>query len=233
MPLLHVLRVFTDPDGRHGNPLGVFLDGGAVPEPQRQAVATELGYSETVFVESAERGRIRIFTPAMELPFAGHPSVGSAWLLARERAPVTMLEEAAGDVPVRYDGELTWIAGRPEWAPRLEFLQLGSPVEVEALEPSTAGGDRYHWAWEDEAVGKIRSRAFFPGMGIAEDEATGAAAVALCAQLARAVEVCQGRGSHLSARPLTGGMVEVGGRCALDEVRDYPLSPPGSAARPA
>jgi predicted PhzF superfamily epimerase YddE/YHI9 len=231
MPLLHVLRVFTGPDGCHGNPLGIFLDGGSVPEPQRQAVAAELGYSETVFVESAERGRIRIFTPVKELPFAGHPSVGSAWLLARELAPVSALAEAAGDVPVRYEGELTWIAGRPEWAPRLEFLQLGSPVEVEALEPSTAEGDRYAWAWEDEAAGTIRSRAFFPSLGIAEDEATGSAAMALCAQLARPIEIRQGRGSRLSAQPLSGGMVEVGGRCALDQVRDYPLSSPGPAAR--
>jgi predicted PhzF superfamily epimerase YddE/YHI9 len=179
MPLLHVLRVFTDHDGRHGNPLGVFLEAGAVPDLRRQAVAAELGYSETVFVEDSERGRIRIFTPAKELPFAGHPSVGSAWLLARERAPVSSLEEAAGSVPVRYAGELTWIAGRPEWAPRLRIEQLGSAAEVEALGPAEEGGDRYLWAWEDEAAGKVRSRAFFPGLGIAEDDRRGGG-VALC-----------------------------------------------------
>ncbi len=50
MPGLHVLRVFTAPDGGGGNPLGVFLDGVAIPPERRQAVAAELGFSETVFV---------------------------------------------------------------------------------------------------------------------------------------------------------------------------------------
>jgi predicted PhzF superfamily epimerase YddE/YHI9 len=233
MPLLHVLRVFTDPAGRHGNPLGVFLEGGAVPESRRQAVAAWLDYSETIFVESAERGRIRIFTPEKELPFAGHPSVGSAWLLARESAPVSSLEEAAGTVPVRHEGELTWIAGRPEWAPSLRMEQLGSVGEVEAFDSGGGLRDRYCWAWEDEETGAVRARAFFPSLGIAEDEATGSAALVLCARLARPIEIRQGRGSQLLARPIDGGMVEVGGRCILDEVLDYSISPPGSAARPA
>jgi len=85
MAELHVLRVFVAPGGSGGNPLGVFLDGGAVPEGRRQAVAADLGFSETVFVDDPSAGRVRIFTPAAELPFAGHPLVGTSWLLARER----------------------------------------------------------------------------------------------------------------------------------------------------
>jgi predicted PhzF superfamily epimerase YddE/YHI9 len=220
MPTLHVLRVFTA-DGEHGNPLGVFLDGGAVGEERRQAVAAELGYSETVFVEDRERGAIRIFTPAVELPFAGHPSVGTAWLLAREGVAVEMLRPPAGEVPVRREGELTWIAGRPEWVDVFPFRRLDSVAAVDALDPDGfEGAGAYCWAWEDEAAGRLRSRAFFPALGIAEDEATGAAAVVLCSRLGRAVEIRQGRGSRLLARPLAGGMVEVGGRCALDEVRE-------------
>jgi hypothetical protein len=64
MPTLHVLRVFTDESGEWGNPLGVFLDGGAVPEARRQAVAADLGFSETVYVDDAAAARVRIFTPA-------------------------------------------------------------------------------------------------------------------------------------------------------------------------
>ena len=70
MPELHVLRVFVNEDGEWGNPLGVFLDGGQVPEPERQRIAAELGFSETVFVDDRDDGRIRIFTPGLELPFA-------------------------------------------------------------------------------------------------------------------------------------------------------------------
>ncbi len=88
---LHVLRVFTAEDGSWGNPLGVFLDGTEVPEARRQAVAHELGFSETIFVDDLARGECRIFTPGLELPFAGHPMVGTAWLLEREGHPAAML----------------------------------------------------------------------------------------------------------------------------------------------
>ena len=82
---LTVLRVFTSPEGEHGNPLGVFLDGGAVPDEQRQAVARDLGYSETVFVDDAASGSCRIFTPEMELPFAGHPRRRNGVVAGRAR----------------------------------------------------------------------------------------------------------------------------------------------------
>ena len=88
MATLHVLRVFVAAGGEHGNPLGLFVHGEEVREERRQAVAADLGYSETVFVEDPGLGEMRIFTPAEELPFAGHPSVGTAWLLAREGSPV-------------------------------------------------------------------------------------------------------------------------------------------------
>ncbi|HEU4399866.1 MAG TPA: PhzF family phenazine biosynthesis protein, partial [Actinomycetota bacterium] len=116
MAELHVLRVFVAPDGTGGNPLGVFLDGAAVTEGRRQAVAADLGFSETVFVDDPRAGRLRIFTPAAELPFAGHPLVGTSWLLARERTAVAVLRPPAGEVPTFLDGDgVTWIRGRAEW----------------------------------------------------------------------------------------------------------------------
>jgi PhzF family phenazine biosynthesis protein len=93
---LHVLKVFVGEDGGGGNPLGVFLNGGEVPERDRQAVAADLGFSETVFVDDPERGVLRIFTPGTELPFAGHPLVGTAWLLAQEGPGATVLRPPAG-----------------------------------------------------------------------------------------------------------------------------------------
>ena len=63
---VRVPRVFCGPDGRFGNPLGVVLDGPSVPVDDRQALATHLGYSETVFVDDAAAGRIVIFTPVLE-----------------------------------------------------------------------------------------------------------------------------------------------------------------------
>jgi predicted PhzF superfamily epimerase YddE/YHI9 len=224
VPELSVLRVFVNEDGEWGNPLGVFLDGEKVPEPARQRVAAELGFSETVFVDDRTTGRMRIHTPEVELPFAGHPSVGTAWLLGRTGTPVQALRPPAGEVGAREEGSATYIAARPEWAPPFEYRQLGSPAEVRALNGAPGGeGAVYAWAWIDEAAGTIRARSFVPDVGIAEDEATGSAAIALCARLDRPVTIHQGHGSVLRARPASDGHVEVGGDVSLDEVRNHPV----------
>ncbi len=222
MPALHVLRVFVNEDAEWGNPLGVFLDGDLVPEAERQRVAAELGFSETVFVEDRDSGRIRIYTPALELPFAGHPTVGTAWLLAREGAPVEALRPPAGEASVRYDRDLTHIAARPEWAPSFEYTQFDAPAGVRALsEPPGDLRNTYAWAWIDEAAGTIRARCFAPEVGITEDEATGSAALGLCDRLQRPITIHQGNGSVLLCSPTAEGRVEVGGRVKLDETREH------------
>jgi predicted PhzF superfamily epimerase YddE/YHI9 len=220
---LHVLRVFAAPDGSGGNPLGVFLDGAAVPEARRQEVAADLGFSETVFVLDPAAGQVRIFTPAAELPFAGHPLVGTSWLLARERAPVRVLRPPAGEVPTWVDRGITWIRARAEWAPEMTLRRLDRPEEVEALTGAPDGlGFADCWAWEDEPGGRVRARVFAPRFGIAEDEATGAAAVRLVTQLGRPIVIRQGAGSLLHARPGPDGTAEVGGAVVLDQTRHYP-----------
>lgn len=222
MSRLHLLRVFCAEDGSGGNALGLFLDGHEVDEAHRQAVAEDLGLSETVFVEDAAAGRIRIFTPAVELDFAGHPSVGTAWLLARERSAVDQLRVPAGEVRVRYEGELPFVSARPEWGPPWEFEQLGGPEEVDALDGPPPGRDLVvTWAWLDEQTGTVRVRAFGQRIGIDEDEATGTAAVMLCTQLGRSIEIRQGRGSRILARPAADGFAEIGGESVLDDVREY------------
>jgi predicted PhzF superfamily epimerase YddE/YHI9 len=224
VPELHVLRVFVNEDGEWGNPLGVFLDGGQVPERERQAVASELGFSETVYVDDRESGRLRIFTPGLELPFAGHPTVGTAWLLARTGSPVTILRTPAGEVDVRAESDDTYVTARPEWSPELEYVQLDSPAAVRGLGgPPDGSVAAYAWAWIDEDAGTIRARCFIEEAGIAEDEATGSAAIVLAGRLGRPVTIHQGRGSVLIVRPLDDGRVEVGGGVRLDEVRDHPL----------
>jgi predicted PhzF superfamily epimerase YddE/YHI9 len=220
MPTLHLLRVFCSEDGSGGNALGVFLEGLEVPLERRQAVAADLGLSEIVFVDDSERGEIRIFTPTVELDFAGHPSVGTAWLLEG----VDLLRAPAGELAVRRDGETVYVAARPEWGPPWEFAELASPQEVDALDGPPHGHDLTEaWAWIDEAAGTIRARAFPVRIGIAEDEATGSAATKLCALLERPIDIRQGRGSRILARPGDAGLVEIGGRSELDEVRDYAL----------
>lgn len=224
MARLHVLRVFADEAGAHGNPLGVFLDGAEVPEDRRQTVAHELGFSETVFVDDRRTGACRIFTPGLELPFAGHPAVGTAWLLEREGSPTAVLRPPAGEVEVRPEGELTFVAARAEWSPPWALIELPDPAAVEGLEETPPGEELpYLWAWLDEAAGTVRSRCFSFEDGIGEDEATGSAAIMLCAALGRALEIHQGLGSRLYARDLGEGRAEVGGRVVLDEIRELAL----------
>lgn len=217
----HLLKVFCGDDGSGGNPLAVFLEGQEVPEEDRQAVAAELGLSETVFVDDAARGEMRIFTPAVELGFAGHPTVGTAWLLARERAAVDTLRPPAGDVPVRYAEGMSFVAARPEWPPNYGWEQLASVEQVDALEGSPDGRDMLSaWAWIDEPSRIVRARVFPVALGIAEDEATGAAAVQLGEHLGGAIDIRQGRGSRILARRLQNGYVEIGGRTVLDGLRE-------------
>jgi trans-2,3-dihydro-3-hydroxyanthranilate isomerase len=107
--------VFTD-RALTGNPLAVFTDARALDTPTMQALAREMNLSESTFVLPAEEGcdaRIRIFTPATELPFAGHPVLGTAFVLAAMRKPATSdtirLGTRAGIIPVR----LAQATGRP------------------------------------------------------------------------------------------------------------------------
>ncbi|MFF3482321.1 PhzF family phenazine biosynthesis protein [Streptomyces sp. NPDC002701] len=208
-----VLRVFCGPRGEYGNELGVVREGSVLPErDDRQAFAAKLGFSETVFVDDPERGVIDIYTPGARLPFAGHPCVGAAWLL-----DVPELVTPAGVVGTRLDGEFTWIEARPEWAPPRTLRRYASAAEVDALPVPEPGEWLYAWAWEDEAAGRVRARGF-PGRGdgIDEDEATGAAALQLTAQLGRALNIIQGKGSQLLTAPQPEGWTELGGRTLLE-----------------
>jgi predicted PhzF superfamily epimerase YddE/YHI9 len=221
MPTLHTLDVFLGPDGGGGNPLGVLLDGAAVPPAARQAVAADLGFSETVVVDDLETGALQIFTPTVELPLAGHPLVGTAWLLAHTGRPVATLRPPAGDVPTWADAGLTWIRARLEWATLYDVTELATPADVDAFR--IPGGDAMVavWAWEGEA--RVRARVFPNGIGIDEDEATGAFALQLGALTGRDIVIRQGAGSELHARPGGDGTVAVGGRVVLTGERDYAL----------
>ncbi len=105
----HVLRVFTR-DGEGGNHLGVVNDSVGVDEDWMQQVAIELGYSETVFVDwsdTADHPSVRIFTPGGELPFAGHPLVGTAWVFEKLGPGGTgSIVTTAGTVAYRVEGDV-------------------------------------------------------------------------------------------------------------------------------
>jgi trans-2,3-dihydro-3-hydroxyanthranilate isomerase len=108
---VRVVDVFTE-KALAGNQLAVVLDGRAIPAELMQRIAREMNFSETTFVlppdDPSHAARVRIFTPEKELPFAGHPTIGTAWVLLNEGAVDSLdfvLEEGLGPVPVRGERE--------------------------------------------------------------------------------------------------------------------------------
>ncbi|HEX6403715.1 MAG TPA: PhzF family phenazine biosynthesis protein [Pseudonocardiaceae bacterium] len=227
---IEVVRVFTDAQGACGNPLGVVLDGAAVPEPNhRQELATRLGYSETIFFDDLDRGEVRIFTPTTELAFAGHPTVGAAWVLARElgRQP-EILHTLAGAVPTWVENRDVWVRGPLAAAPPWWHERLPTSQDVAELAgPLSATQDATQlWAWQDERAGVVRARVFAARYGIAEDEACGSASMRLAAALGRALTLHHGDGSLIHARPGPPGTAEIGGRVVSDGATADPSDSP-------
>jgi trans-2,3-dihydro-3-hydroxyanthranilate isomerase len=128
-----VADVFTDTP-LEGNQLAVFTDAREIPEDQLQRLAKEMNYSETVFVYTPEadgHARIRIFTPTSELPFAGHPVLGTAFVLAAPlQLPEIKLETGQGVVPIGLERDD---------AGRIVFGRMQQPIpKVEAFGPQEA-----------------------------------------------------------------------------------------------
>jgi trans-2,3-dihydro-3-hydroxyanthranilate isomerase len=138
-----VADVFTD-EPLAGNPVAVFTDARGLETDEMQRLARELNLSESVFVFPAEQGghaRIRIFTPGIEMQFAGHPTLGTAFVLAAPmQLPEIRLETGAGIVPVALERDGPKIVfGRmaqpiPRWEPYAEAEALLGAVGVERSE---------------------------------------------------------------------------------------------------
>jgi trans-2,3-dihydro-3-hydroxyanthranilate isomerase len=166
--------VFTDRPFA-GNPLAVFPAADGLTDAEMQAIAREMNLSETTFVlpttaAGAEAGatyRMRIFTPGVELPFAGHPSVGTAWVLADEGAfplaePVTEVRQeiAIGVLPLAIEvaggrpGAVTMTQGAPELRATLPPAELAQLAEALGVAPDALG-------WTD-ADGTVHDAARVP-----------------------------------------------------------------------
>jgi len=237
------LDVFTG-ERFAGNPLAVVLEAEGLDTGAMQRIAKEFNLSETVFVlppsEPRQRADIRIFTPARELPFAGHPTVGTAVLLAlldqngQPGAVAFGLKEQVGIVPCAVEVKdaasgtarfrlprlpFVWGEGKESkdcaWSLGLDPTEIGFdqhipsrhsagvaydlvPVSsLDALARSKPQGEvfdkvfgdsdhpsAYVYARIPDAEGlRFRARMFGPGMGVAEDPATGSAAAAFAGAL--------------------------------------------------
>jgi trans-2,3-dihydro-3-hydroxyanthranilate isomerase len=139
--------VFTD-RAFGGNPLAVVLDAGGLSTAQMQAIASEFNYSETTFVlpsrDGAHDAQVRIFTVRSEIPFAGHPNVGTAYVLATQAAnppPRFLFEEGAGLVPVEILKQEGRIVGAELTAPQplSKLTQFSAEQAAACISLSAAG----------------------------------------------------------------------------------------------
>ncbi|GGK83517.1 PhzF family phenazine biosynthesis protein [Mangrovihabitans endophyticus] len=223
-----IVDVFTDRPFA-GNPLAVVFDAEALAADQMQALAREFNLSETIFVLPPERGgtyRARIFTPEVELPFAGHPSVGAAVTMMRRgltAAGGIVQECGAGNLPIDVSpaGSATLTGGQPTLGDAADpkmLLELAGltaddyagdqteatgdavprragcglecaflPVRRSALSRARVDADLSRslaeplisvFAWDAETH-QAYARVFAPGVSVAEDPATGSAALGL------------------------------------------------------
>jgi predicted PhzF superfamily epimerase YddE/YHI9 len=217
------LRVFVDEHQQCGNPLGVVEDfEGALNTEDRQSLAAELGYSETVFVNDPDRSEIRIFGKLHEVPFAGHAAVGAAWFLRvlTGRAP-TVLRTACGDVSTWEESGATWVRSALATTPPWWHERLSSVAELEAIDgPLSESQDMTQlWAWQDEQAGIMRVRTFASRAGIREDEACGSGAMRIAAAFGRSLTLRHGQGSVILARPGSPGFADIGGLVVEDASR--------------
>lgn len=132
-----------------GNQLAVVTRAADLDTPTMQAIARETNFSETTFVlhDEARGGAfdVRIFTPSAEIPFAGHPTLGTAWVIRTELlrdAPATVtLRLGVGPIPVTFEGGLVWLEPRqPEFGARAPRERLASVLglavdDIEAAYP--------------------------------------------------------------------------------------------------
>jgi len=206
----HVLRVFTR-DDEGGNHLGVINDVVGLSEEKKQKIATELGFSETIYIDWTDPETdpsVQIFTPVQELPFAGHPLVGAAWVLAALgpkpaqalrtnvgsfscEANMTGAAVSASVEMTELEGDVALLALQAEMPAPDRSILLGLPLEyyiarfataqdVADLDPDMdALSAVFGFCAFSRTGNEVKMRFFAPGDGVPEDPATGSAAMAL------------------------------------------------------
>jgi predicted PhzF superfamily epimerase YddE/YHI9 len=218
-----LVRAFTGPDGRYGNPALVVLEPASITPEERSDLAVRLGVPATVFVSDAAAGRIRIHgSYGSEISFGGHPVLATIDVLHALGHKPDRIRTKAGDVACRRgeDG-VNWLRAPAAWSKPWRHYPMGSAAEIEALTELPAGEDFTQvWAWMDETAGDVRARLWAPRIGKPEDEACGSASMILAQKLGRPLTVLHGRGSVIHVRPLDDGVCDLGGLCAADDVPD-------------
>ena len=208
---IKTVQVFVNAKANFGNTLGIVESSSHLSNDRCQKLAQRAGFSETVFIDDAPTAKIRIFTPKRQIPFAGHPTVGTAWFRHQQKLAVTELQTQAGTVAAAADQAGAWVQAPSAWSTPWTLIHLPSPADVEAAPALGANRHDYAWSWIDQSAGTVRARAFTSASGPREDEATGSAAMWLANELNRTLHIYQGHGSILHVAPQKSGLVRLSG----------------------
>ncbi|HSX05423.1 MAG TPA: hypothetical protein VLF69_03075 [Candidatus Saccharimonadales bacterium] len=213
---LHMLRVFTDIDGRFGDMASIVVDEGRhIPDAERQALARKFNTGETIFINDLTTANISVVHPQGEIGFAGVGVLAAAWLLAKLRGkPTDKVQTRDGEIAAWQEDGLTWVRGPLSIMPPWNYKQLENAKAVERikLEDTKDWQHAMAWAWVDEAKGLIRARTFAADWDIPEAQGNGSGSMVLAAKLGRAIEAHHGEGSVAYARPASDGLADIGGR---------------------
>ncbi|HEU5186992.1 MAG TPA: PhzF family phenazine biosynthesis protein, partial [Candidatus Saccharimonadales bacterium] len=125
---VHMLRVFTDPEGNFGDAASVIVDEGKhISDDERQAIARKLATGETAFVNDLAGANVSIVHPQGEIGFAGVTVLGTAWLLNKLRgSPISAMHSRDGEIKVWQDDEVTWARASLAIMPPWNYKQLES-----------------------------------------------------------------------------------------------------------
>lgn len=226
--LVEIVRVFSDEHAEFGNPLGIVNDlEQHLSSAERQRIATTLGFSETVFINSLAQPDISIFDTIHPVKFAGHAVVGAAWYLTSLESGHQIDKIGCGDLDIRVwrEESVQWIEAPMSVTPPWNHEQLASPDLVDAITPEEAATKQhvFTWAWQDEDRGLVRARTFLPDWDILEDQGNGSGSMQRAVSLNRDLVISHGLGSIIYVRVGQEGFGQLGGRVTGDGSRTIDL----------
>ncbi len=215
---VHVLRVFTDSNGKFGDKATVIIDEEKhLSASKRQVLTKQLNTVETVFINDLGDADISIMHTQGEVDFAGTPALAVAWVLTKLNGkPIKSMKSRGREIVVSQSNGLTWVRTKlstmPPWHhKRLESVEAVERIKVEETEEWE---HTMVWAWVDETKGLVRARTFAADWDIPEAQGNGSGSMMLAAIVNKAIEIKHGKGSVIFAKPAPNDCAEIGGRVA-------------------
>lgn len=219
---VNILKVFVDKDGKFGNPVGVVInDNDKLNDEQKQKIAHDLNFSETVFIDKFGKiPEVSVFNPIKKVRFAGHAVLGTAYFIKNVlNKNIDSIKCGEKMVKIKEEDKINYITAPLSIMPNWNYEELSSANEVENISKDEMLNKLHTvvWAYIDKVRGLIRARTFAPDWGILEDQANGSGSMLLASKLNKNLEIHHGEGSIIFAKSVDDKFAEVGGLVSLSE----------------